>query len=84
MQKPPSKGVLGKGVLKIYCKRTPITKCDFNKVAKRLYENHTSAWVFSCQFAAYVQNIFSKDHLWSAASAHSKQNKMIVKYIFVD
>ena len=24
-------------------------KCDFNKVAV-----HTSAWVFSCKFAAYI------------------------------
>ena len=35
------------------CQRTPMPKCDFNKVA-----NHTSAWVFSCKFAAYFQNTF--------------------------
>ena len=35
-------------------------KCDFNKVA---------LWVFSCKFAAYFQNTFSKEHLWVAASA---------------
>ena len=29
----------------------------------------TSAWVFSCKFAAYFQNTFSKEHLWAAASA---------------
>ena len=29
-------------------------KCDFNKVAKQLYWNHTSTWVFSCKFAAYL------------------------------
>ena len=34
-------------------KRIPIPKYDFNKVAK-----HTSAWVFSCKFAAYFQNTF--------------------------
>ena len=27
-----------------------------------------SAWVFSCKFAAYFHNTFSKDHLWMAAS----------------
>ena len=36
-------------------RRTPVPKCDFNKVALQLYSNHTSAWVFSCKFAAYFQ-----------------------------
>ena len=31
-------------------RRTPKPKCDFNKVAKQIYWNHTSAWVFSCKF----------------------------------
>ena len=39
-------------MLQIY-RRTPMRKCDFKKVAKQLYLNHTSAWVFSCKFAAY-------------------------------
>ena len=30
-------------------------------------ENHTSAWVFSCKFAAHFQNTFSEEHLWRAA-----------------
>ena len=30
--------------------RTPMPKCDFNKVA-----NHTLAWLLSCKFAAYFQ-----------------------------
>ena len=38
--------------------------------AKQLYWNHTSAWVFSCQFAAYFQNTFSLEHIWKAASAY--------------
>ena len=50
------------------CRRTPMSKCDFNKVAKQLYWNHTSAWVFSCKFAAYLQSTFSKEHLWVVAS----------------
>ena len=33
-------------------------KCDFNKDAKQFYWNHTSAWFFSCNFAAYFQNSF--------------------------
>ena len=39
-------------------------KCDFKKVA--------SAWVFSCKFAAYFQNIFPSEHLWTAASEFLK------------
>ena len=49
-------------------RRTPMPKCDFNKVALQLYWNHTSAWVFSGKFAAYFQNTFSWEHLWVAAS----------------
>ena len=43
-------------------------KWDFNKVAKQLYWNRTSARVFSCNFAAYFQNIFFEEPLWQAAS----------------
>ena len=30
-------------------RRTPMLQCDFNKVAKQLYWNCTSAWEFSCK-----------------------------------
>ena len=57
----PPLGALMKGcsenLQQIY-KRTPKPKCDFNKVAQQLYLNHTSAWVFSCKFAACFQNTF--------------------------
>ena len=43
-------------------------KYDFNKVAKQLYRNRTSTWVFSCKLAAYFQNTFSTEHLSMAAS----------------
>ena len=36
--------------------------------AKQLYWNRTSAWVFSCKFAAYFQN--NLEHLWMAASEY--------------
>ena len=49
-------------------KRTPMMKREINKVAKQHYWYHTSAWEFSCKFAAYFQNIFSWEHLWVAAS----------------
>ena len=63
-QKQPSRCVPRKrcseNMQQIY-RRTPMPKCDFNKVAKQLYWNCTSAWVFSCKFAAYFQNTFSKN-----------------------
>ena len=49
-------------------RRTPMPKCNLNEVALQLYLNRTSAWVFSCKFAAYFQNTFSMEHLWVAAS----------------
>ena len=30
--------------------------------AMQLYWNHTSAWVISSKFAAFLQNIFSEEH----------------------
>ena len=49
-------------------RRIPMPKCNFNKVQKQFYWNHTSAWVFSCTLAAYFQQTFSWRHLWTAAS----------------
>ena len=40
-------------------RRTPLPKCDHNKVPLQLYWIQTSTWVFSCKFAAYFQNTFS-------------------------
>ena len=71
IQKQPSRGFLKKAcsenMQQIY-KRTPIPKCDFNKVAKQIYWNRTSAWVFFCKFAAYFLlkkslNFFKKESL---------------------
>ena len=57
----PSRGVpiksCSENMQRIY-RRTPMPKCDFNKVAKQLYGNHSSKWVFSCNFAIYFQNTF--------------------------
>ena len=38
------------------------------QIALQRYWNHTSAWVFSCKFAAYFQNTFSLEHVCVAAS----------------
>ena len=52
IQKQPSRGfpkkTCSENMQQTY-KRTPIRKCDFNKVAK----HRTSAWVLFCKFAAY-------------------------------
>ena len=62
IQKQPPRGVSRKrrseNMQQIYM-RTPMPKCDYNKVALQLYCNRTLAWVFSCKFAAYFQNTFS-------------------------
>ena len=36
-------------------------KCDFNKVAKQFYCNHTPAWVFSCKLLHIFRTPFSKN-----------------------
>ena len=48
---------VSKNMQQIY-RITPMPKCDFNKFALQLYWNRTSAWVLSCKFTAYFQNIF--------------------------
>ena len=64
-QKQSPRGLLRKrcseNMQQIY-RRTPRLKCDFNKVAKKLCGNHTSAWVRSCIFAAYFRNNFLKSN----------------------
>ena len=75
-QKQPSAGVPLKrfsGNIHELYRRTTILKCDFNKAAKQRNYNHTLAWVFSCNFAAYQQNTFSQKHLWVAASEKEHQ-----------
>ena len=68
-KKQPSRVVLIKrfseNMQQIYS-RTSMLKCDSNKVAKQLFWNNTSAWVF-CKFAAYFLNTFSREKVWWAA-----------------
>ena len=62
MQKQPTRGVPRKkcseNMQQIY-RRTLMPKCNFNRVSRQFYKNHTLAWVFSCKFCC----IFS-EHLW--------------------
>ena len=53
-------------------RRTPMRKCDFNKVAEQLYWNLFSAWVFSCKVASYFQSTFLQARLWETASDYAK------------
>ena len=68
----PSKVFLGKGVLNIYSKFKFTGEFPYQRVISiKLLSNFieiTLAWVFSCKFAAYFQNIFLQKHLWRAAS----------------
>ena len=71
---------LRKSVLKIYSKSTgehPCRSVISIKFLKQLYWNHTSAWVFSCKFAAYFQNTFYYEHLWTSASVYLKYSYTI-------
>ena len=45
-----------------------VRMCDVNIFATHVYWNDTLAWVISCKFASYFQNIFSQEHLWVAPS----------------
>ena len=73
IRKQRSKGALRKNCsdnMQQICRRTPIPKCDFNKVALQPYWNRTSVWLFSCKVAVCFQNTFSEEHLWTAASEY--------------
>ena len=61
-------------------RRLPLSECDFNKVAKELYWNRTSAWVFSCKFPAYFQNNFFENTLWRLLLPHDWYGWLV--YIF--
>ena len=68
IQKQSSRGVSRKrcseNMQQLY-RRTPMPKCDLNKVVLQLYWNHTSAWVFTYKFAAYFQNTYtSEGNFW--------------------
>ena len=54
-----------RGVLRKRCSKN---MQQIYATALQLYWNHTSTWVFSCNFASYFQNTFSKEHLYTAAS----------------
>ena len=56
-----------------------ILKCGMYETLQ-IYWNNTLGWTFSCKFAAYFQNTFSKEHLWMAASVSRMDWHFIVLY----
>ena len=58
--------LLEKGPLKICSKFTG--EQPFRSVISVKLLCNTSVWVFSCKFAAYFQNTFSREHLWVVSS----------------
>ena len=59
-------------------RRTSTPKCDFNKVAKQLYWNHISAWVFPYNLLHIFRTSFLKNTsgwlvLWILGCVSSKQ-----------
>ena len=66
IQKQPSRSVLRKRcseIMQQIYRRTLMLKCDFSKTVLQLYLNCTLSRVFSCNIAAYFQNIFSQEYL---------------------
>ena len=65
----PFRGVFRKicpEIMQQIYRRTPMPKCDFNKVDLQLYWNRTLAWVISCKFAAHLEGCFwtKSSYIW--------------------
>ena len=85
IQKQPSRVVFRKrcsaNMQQIY-RRIPMPKCDFNKVALKLYRNHIPAWVFSCKFAAYFSgHLFLRRPLDDCFWASEKNNHSLNLFV---
>ena len=50
--------------------------------AMQLYWNHTSSWVMSSKFAAFLQNTSSEEYLWRAAFGHLYYNIYTTTYLY--
>ena len=77
-QKQLSRGVLRKRCsedMPQICRRTPVSKRDFNEVAW----NHTLAWLFFCEFSVYFRNTFLSEHLRAASGrADSESSDFVI------
>ena len=71
-------------------KRTPITKCTFNKVARQLYWNLTSPWVFSINLLHIFRIFFPKNtyggpllhHVYKYTVIHSSQTTCLNTFCY--
>ena len=71
-------------------KRTPITKCTFNKVARQLYWNLTSPWVFSINLLHIFRIFFPKNtyggpllhHVYKYTVIHSSQTTCLKTFCY--
>ena len=61
VQKQTSRGVLTKECSENIQQIDHAKKNHLCQSPKQFYWNHTSVWVFSCKFAVYFQNTFSKN-----------------------
>ena len=53
-------------------------------VTMQIYWIDTSAWAISCKLAAFLQNTFSEQHSWRAASGHLHYNKKQGKQRYIN
>ena len=78
-------------------RRTPMSKCDFNKVAikvsikvaKQLYSNRTSAWVFFCKLLHIFRTPFPRSNsrwlllcIGTIKDINKKLNKNLLELFF--
>ena len=79
----PAEVFLGKGILKKSSKFTGEHPCwSAISIKLKIYWNCTSAWVFSCTFAANFLNTFPWKHLWRAASVIDESECYILYHLF--
>ena len=90
IQKQPSIGVLKKSYFEnmqqVY-RGTPMPKCNFNKVAKQLYWNHTSACVSPANLLHVFRTPFLRTHMegyfwlfYKTFHAHSRKQHYVKKF----
>ena len=74
-------------------RRTPMGKCDFNKVAKQFYWSHTLTWMFYCKHEVWkmVDNLQVtlcldlnlKGHVNILYSSINSHQRCVVKKVFL-
>ena len=60
-------------------RKTPMPKSNLYNVAKQLYLNHTSTWVFFCKFDVYFRNTFTRYPITNFLKMITKLGKIYSK-----